>query len=152
MQSLMVVFLCLLLGFVVGGQQQASVERFRTSFTFSPIIGGPRLLRIHVSTVITDTVTKDSVVLDFIPHYTSATADEMMQKNKRLLQGLSIPGIHRMRLVNGGGGAPSSSDSELTLLAESILKASSEDSALNLFSNNCYHFSFRCWRAASKRK
>lgn len=143
--------LLLLTSSVIYWQQGFAAERFRTSFAFSPILGGPKLLPVHVSTVITDSLTEDRVVLDFIPNINPASADDMLQKNKRLLQGQSIPGVHRMRLiVNGRGDARD--DNALTTLAESILKDCSKHSALNLFSNNCYHFAFRAWRMVSQLK
>ena len=126
-------------------------RRLETSFTFSPLIGGPKLLPIHISTVIRDVNSMKEVVLDFVPLITSKR--DMEENSLLLLKGKSIQGVHRLRLRPSASPtsatAPDGDGEELTRIAEAIIR-DSPSAELNLYSNNCYHFAFRCARNVYK--
>lgn len=136
----MLIFHCSVLLLIVAST--AGKPRFRVSFKFSPLIGGPAFLPIHVSAVVQTTQTAgSSLELDFVPVIESQ--QQLAASTAKLLQGGEVQGIVRARLALA---TTDRDDATLIALGQRITEENSNKTKLHLLYNNCYHFAFRSWR------
>lgn len=137
----MLIFHCSVLLLIVASR---GPPRFRVSFKFSPLIGGPAFLPIHVSAVVQTTQTAgSSLELDFVPVIESP--QQLAASTAKLLQGGEVQGIVRARLALA---TTDRDDATLIALGQRITEENSRQNQtkLHLLYNNCYHFAFRSWR------
>ena len=100
------------------------------SLKFSPLIGAPDWLRIHVGIILTDGVDvnqKDIVLLDFIPM--DATNPAVIRK---MTLGSSVPGIVRIRQKS------LDLDLDPTLLSDCIITDTETSNIINSFRTSTY--------------
>jgi hypothetical protein len=132
--------LLLVLSFIVASS--IGSPRFRVSFKFSPLIGGPAFLPIHVSAVVLATeIAGSSLELDFVPVIESP--QQLAASTAKLLQGGEVQGIVRARLALA---TTDRDDATLIALGQRITEENCNQTMLSLLHNNCYHFAFRSWR------
>ena len=117
----------------------ATIQRPSLSFTFKPLIGAPKFLRIHIVVVLKNTAngvasinsnSEETSYLDFVP--IDPTNPLIL---KEMVMGQFVPGEVRERRSTGF-------DQSQPLIDHMIADF---NPSLNLYRNNCYHFALHCW-------
>lgn len=125
-----------------------AADRFAILYSWSPLIGGPKFLPIHIKTIISDNKCQEKLTLDFIPEIPSM--EELMANNLKLLQGRNIKGVIRTVLHPSYSIGVAASDNALFEISTKILAENAGKNELNLYKNNCYHFAYRVSRTVRR--